>query len=141
MKTIIHIEDRAEWLEKVRNALALSLDLKLEEPITCLQEFRDRNQPYADLYICDRHIPERKDGRLDDESWKAILSCVECIYPESKIIVLSKKSLDNYVRYSQVVKSIKKDDFTPETFRAEIEKILGLQIGIVDEHLAGGYRK
>lgn len=140
MKKILHIEDKVEWQDNIRHALGLALDIERLEPVPDMDSFRNRGYPYADLYICDRHIPERTGERPNDESWRTIIDVISELHPTSKILFLSKRPPQNWRDYSQVVGAIAKSDFDLGRFRATIESVFGLPIGVSQEVIPYGIR-
>jgi len=131
MKQVIHIEDNAGWREIVRNGLLLSTDIEPVKSFENFDDFRKANYPQADLYICDRHLPERKGKHPDDETWRSLLSVINCLYPTSPIVILS--SHPPKAKYPGVVNAMQKPlqalDFDYLGFRDKIEFYLDLNRG------------
>jgi hypothetical protein len=135
MKDVIHIEDSIEWQENVKHSLMLNTDIRPVVAYTTFDDFRKANYPRADLYICDRHIPERKGKHPDDETWKSVLSTISCLHPHSPIVILSSHPPVDFRRYLSVLDAIKKpsnpEEFEFGAFRNKIERYLGLQPGAI----------
>jgi hypothetical protein len=135
MKDVIHIEDSLEWQKNVRNSLMLDTDIRPVVAYSNFDDFRKANYPRADLYICDRHLPERRGKNPDDETWKSVLSTIVCLHPHSPIVILSSHPPSDFWRYLNVLDAIKKtanpNDFDFGAFRNKIEHYLGLTSGAI----------
>lgn len=128
MKKVIHIEDKPEWQTVVKNALMLNTGI---EPVTAygsMEAFREANYPEADLYVCDRHLPERKGGDPDDQTWRSLLKTLSCLYSHSPVIILSNYPPADRRNFRNVVECIQKprdlEQFDFQHFRSRVEYYL-----------------
>lgn len=132
MKNVIHIEDKLEWRQNVHNALMLNTAINPVISYECIQDFRDAGYPSADLYVCDRHLPERRGEHPNDESWKQLFQTIDCLHPglNVPVVILSSHPPKDWRTYSNVVEAIRKpkapQDFDFAGFRCMIENYLGL---------------
>ncbi len=131
MRKVIHFEDDKTWQNNVRHALLLSTEILPVESFSNLQDYRDANYPQADLYICDRHLPEFPRGIPEDNTWRALIRTVNSLYPDSKIIIFSKHPPADWRRYAGVVDSLDKNDFDLNVFRSRVESLLCLEAGVL----------
>ncbi|GEM_PF-7095772 len=129
MKKVLHIEDSVYWQKKVESALALSLGVELMVPIGDMTSFREREYPFAHLYICDRHLPLRVNNSPDDTSWRQILEVIRTLYPDAKCLFLAQNPPANWRNYGNVVCVIRKECFEVGKFRSTVESILDLNVG------------
>jgi DNA-binding NarL/FixJ family response regulator len=132
MKKVIHIEDRPEWQQNVRNSLMLNTDIEPVSAYGSMEDFADASYPSADLYVCDRHFPDRRGQNPNDESWKQLLETITCLHPgmDIPIVILSSHPPKDWRKYCNVVEAIKKPmqylDFDFWGFRNTIEHHLGI---------------
>jgi hypothetical protein len=129
MKTVIHIEDSPEWQIMVRESLLLNTEINPIAAYSSFDEFRRENYPLANLYICDRHLPEKKGRDPNDKTWVEILNTLYCLHPSSPVIMLSSCPPKNWRDYKNVVDIIDKEDFDSNIFRVKVEGVLGLEQG------------
>lgn len=120
MRTIVHIEDSSDWLERVKVALE-PLDSLSIVPIRDQEDFRNKNYPRADLYVCDRHLPLDRKSMPNDFSWKEILDTISCLHPYSSVVVLSSHPPADWRRYRNVIDAVKKSKFDEFSFRKIVE--------------------
>jgi hypothetical protein len=132
MKKVIHIEDKVEWQDNVRSALMLNTGI---EPVTAygdMESFRNDNYPSADLYVCDRHLPDKPGQSPNDYSWKQLFETITCLHPGMNvpIVILSSHPPRDWRRYANVVEALRKPenprDFDFASFRKTIEHYLGI---------------
>jgi len=132
MKKIIHIEDNPCWQEAVRSALAPNPNIGPVLAFGCVEDLRRANYPYADLYVCDRHLPDKPGQRPNDSSWKQIVDTLYCLYSDLKVpmIILSSLPPADWRKHRGIVEAIQKpwspQIFNAEEFRAKIEFYLGV---------------
>ncbi len=137
MKKIIHIEDQIEWRDNVRSALMLDDSIEPVISYECVEDFRQANYPSANLYIFDRHLPDKRGQCPNDESWKTLFDIVNCLHPGIKVplVILSSHPPKDWKKYRNVVDAIRKpqnpQDFDFAGFRNKIETYLGLTSGAV----------
>ncbi len=131
MKKVIHIEDSFNWQNNVHMALTSSKSGIDAAVYGSIEGFRKANYPSADLYVCDRHLPDKLGLDPNDYSWKQILDTINCLHPNMKvpIVILSSKPPRDWRRYPNVVDAIQKtadySDFDIRAFRDKIEFYLG----------------
>jgi hypothetical protein len=118
MKKVIHIEDNPEWQNNVGMALAKNREI---ESFTygSMEEFRQANYPSADLYVCDRHLPDKRGQNPNDDSWKRLLETITCLHPGIRvpIVILSSHPPRDWRRYANVVDAVQK---TPDAYDFDI---------------------
>ena len=99
MARIIHLEDEKPFQLVVRSALKDVKDLNLTQ-VGDLESFFLLNNINSDLYILDRHFPEKVGGKSGDKAWRRFSMFVKEYYPETPIIILSSAIPDDWRRYS-----------------------------------------
>jgi hypothetical protein len=120
---IIHIEDDAKWQNIVRTVLKDHLiDLV---SMGSLEEFRSTEDIRADLYICDRHLPEKKGKNPNDGCWKAVINTLAVCYPYSPVLVLSHKPQKDWRKYQNIKSVFDKNIFEGKEFVNKINFYLG----------------
>ena len=92
-KNLIHIDDSKSVLEFVSDAL---------EPIQALEglELKQLTNKYdylcnpnleADLYLLDRHFPEKQGMQCNDYSWKELTKFIGQMFPDKGVILLTSE--------------------------------------------------
>jgi hypothetical protein len=85
---IIHIDDCEEVLDVVKSILDQVEDLDLSQFKT-KHEYLQSSNLEADLYILDRHFPQRPGMNVDDTSWRELTGFIEQMFPEKGVVLLS----------------------------------------------------
>ena len=140
MKTLLHIDDKQEWRDKVHSALVSSPGIIQLEPLETMECFRSRDYPQADLYVFDRHIPDVLGQDPNDVCWRQLVNSVSILYPQTKVLFLSNKPPMDWRNYAKIIGAINKRDFDPLRFRATVELALGLETSVGQEVIPYGLR-
>ena len=135
MKKIIHLEDNLQWQEVVRASLMLNTDIEPVITYGSIEDFRKANYPSADLYVCDRHLPDKPEQHPNDHSWRQLIDTINCLHPGMNLplVILSSHPPRNWRSYGNVVAALQKpsnvEEFDFQEFRDKIEYYLGLNRG------------
>jgi len=127
MARIIHIDDNPEFRKKIRQSLAGISGLELIQAED-LEAFYRMASCETDLYITDRHFPEKPGANVAD-LWASVVSYaseMRNIYHNKGVIVVSDHppAEKEWRRYSDVILNVmKKSDFNTVSFREMVESL------------------
>ena len=124
-KRIIHVDDDSQFREKIRASLRPIQGLDLVQ-VADQESFLAIDGFQADLYVFDRHLPNRQGGNVNDTVWRTMSGAVHDLYPEARILLVSSNPPheEEWRKYKGIVRTMHKQDFNPEVFRELVESYL-----------------
>jgi len=125
MKRVIQFEDSRRYRKMLKECLeCFEVDVVSFEDF---ESFRRQGYPRADLYVSDRHFPEKANESPNDVSWKHIIQTLGEIYPEIPVLILSSCPPRNVYNYRNVKGVFAKPDVEKDDsyFKQKVEDCLG----------------
>ncbi|MEK6906511.1 MAG: hypothetical protein AABW81_02725, partial [Nanoarchaeota archaeon] len=107
----------------VKDALKKIQGLNLIQ-ISDLESFFGLDELSSDLYIMDRHFPEKPGQKAGDTSWRKIAEFVRDFYPETPIILLSGAIPRNWRDYTSIRYAVPKRPFSSQNLYSIVESII-----------------
>jgi CheY-like chemotaxis protein len=118
--TIVYVEDDPSFRARVRECIAGEdiILVELDSQDAFLQLGR-RGGLEADLYVFDRHLPEKTGEKPNDIVWRTLAGYVDTLYVDRAVLILSNSPprKDELQKYRSIKGTFNKAHFDSEKFK------------------------